>query len=138
MIYLHLLYELPAVLSGTLLIAYLSPWKVSPRVIPLLMFLMALLVLGLPQIIGLALCLTLLAGYFADKLGMSFTGHEPVSLTLPKVSLRRPRIVVKDFVKAAYPDPETVADQEEDDPDEPPQPEPGDQVSTVPSYVPKI
>lgn len=136
MIYLHLLYELPAILAGTTLISYLSPWKMTARAVPLLMFVMALLVMLLPQIFGLALCLSLLAGWLADRLGMSFSGHDPVKVALPK--LRRPKIQLRQFVTRAYPDPETLDAQEEDDVDEPPQQEAGDTVSTVRSYVPAL
>lgn len=127
MIALHLLYELPGALSAALILSRVSPWRVTQRMVPVLLFASALLVLALPQFIGLALCLVLAGGVVASWLGMEFAGQDPVAVKVPSIPrLRRPKIKVTEFAGKAYPDPGAV----EDDAD--PEPE---TVSDVPRYV---
>lgn len=136
--YWHLIYVLPAIIAGTTILAYVSPWKFQARFTPLAMFLVGLLVLCMPEMIDMALALTLPAAWLQERiLGISFTAHDPLPVKFRMPDLRRPKVVLQQFVDRAYPNPDTVEPQAED-PDEPPEHEPGDTVSTVQSYVPAL
>lgn len=101
--YLRLLYELPAVVSGTTMIAYLLPFRFAPRFGPLLMFLVSLAVLAVPENVSLALALMIPAAWLQNVLGIDMHGHDPLVLRLPKIRLRRP--VITEYADKAYPDP---------------------------------
>lgn len=135
--YLRLLYELPGVVAGTTILAYVSPWKIAPRFVPLLMFLVAMLVLRLPEWVSMSLCLTIPAAWLQSRLGIELHGHEPVKITVPK--LRKPKVELRKFVTRAYPDPskETEAPAAEEDAPVP-EHDPGQTVTTVPRYVPAL
>ena len=137
--YLRLLYELPAIIAGTTIVAYMSPWKFQARFLPLVMFIVGLFVLTMPQLIDMALCLTIPAAWLMQRvLGISVDGHDPLKIRLPKVPDRwKKPLPIQQFVTKAYPSPDSPA---EDDADEeiPPEPEESSQVSAVPSYVPSL
>lgn len=103
MIYLHLVYQLPAVAAGTVTVAYLLPWRLAPRFAPLLMFAVALAVLRLPAWIDLALALTIPAAWLTGRLGIDLHSHEPLRVRLPELRLTKPP--VQEYASKAYPDP---------------------------------
>lgn len=137
--YLRLLYELPAIVAGTTIVAYMSPWKFQARFLPLVMFIVGLLVLTMPQLIDMALCLTIPAAWLMQRvLGISVDGHDPLKIKLPVI--RAPKFELRQFATKAYarPDDPDEAEDVPDDVDEPPEQEESSQVSTVPSYVPSL
>lgn len=137
--YLRLLYELPAIVSGTTILAYLSPWKIAHRFMPLIMFLMALTVLNVPEMFSLALCLAIPAAWLQAQLGIELHSHDPLRVTLPK--LRKPKIEIRKFVTRAYPDPsqeDPEPEHDADDPEAPPEHEPPAQVTAVKKFVPSL
>lgn len=136
--YLELIYQLPAIVAGTTLVSYLSPVKIVPRLMPLIMFVVALIVLALPAYPDLALAMTLPAAWLSHYLGISFHDHEP--LGVPKIRLPK-RIEIQKFAAQAFPNPDDeTAGQGDDEEDDAPPPdlEPGGTVSTVRSFVPKL
>lgn len=138
--YLRLIYQLPAIIAGTTMVAYLLPVKVPPRFAPLLLFITGLIVLMLPEFIDMALALTIPVAWIQSKLGIDLHSHEPLKITVPKIRLPK-KLQIQQFVTQAYPDPEAEpaaqeAGEHEDAP--PPELEPGDTVSTVPSFVPRL
>jgi hypothetical protein len=139
--YLRLLYELPAIVSGCTMLAYLLPVKFEIRFAPLLMFVVALLVLWMPEFVDLALCLTIPATYFQENiLGIKMDGHEPLKLTVPKVKLpkRAKPVPIQEFATQAYPDPAAEPEDDEHSDDDPPKLEPPTVISTVKSFVPPL
>lgn len=137
--YLHLIYQLPAIVAGATLVAYLLPVKLPPRFAPLLLFIVGLLVMVLPWSVDIALALTIPAAWLQARLGIDLHSHEPLKLTVPKIRLPR-KIPIRQFVTQAYPNPEDedgATDTEHED-TPPPDPEPGSTVSTVPQYVPRL
>lgn len=135
--YLRLLYELPAIVSGTTILAYLSPWKIEHRFMPAIMFLVALVVLQLPEFIAMSLCLTIPAAWLQAKLGIELHGHEPLKVTLP--AIRKPKVEIKKFVTRAYPDPDAKDEEDEpEDADTPPEHEAGETITDVPKFVPSL
>ena len=138
--YLRLLYELPAIVAGTTIVAYMSPWKFQARLLPLVMFIVGLLVLLMPQLIDMALCLTIPAAWLMQRiLGIEVDNHEPLRVKLP--TIRAPKFELRQFATRAFPNPlDDDADAPEDveDVDDPPEREESSQVSTVPSYVPSL
>lgn len=140
--YLRLIYQLPAIVSGATMVAYLLPVKLPRRFAPLLLFITSLLILLLPEIIDMALALTLPAAWLQDKLGIDLHSHEPLRITMPKIRLPK-KIPIQQFVTRAYPHPDdTVPVQEgtgqDEDPGEPPALEASQTVSTVKSFVPPL
>jgi hypothetical protein len=129
MTWLHLLYQLPAIVAGTTLVSYMSPVKIAHRALPLIMFLVSLIVLALPVFPDLAMALTLPAAWLANFLGISLTGHEPVNVgpavekARAGVQAARERIrpakpvEVTPFVDRAYPAPGDAAELEAADAD---------------------
>lgn len=101
--YLHLIYQLPAVVAGTVTVAYVLPWKLAPRFAPLLMFAVALAVMRIPAWVCLALALTIPAAWLSGKLGIDLHSHEPLKIRLPQ--LRMTRMPLTEFAERAYPDP---------------------------------
>lgn len=150
--YLRLLYELPAIVAGTTMLSYLSPWKVQARFIPLLMFIVGLLVLTMPVVVSLALGLTIPAAWLQKQLGIVTEGHEPLNVgpvtakvkgVVQKIRDRygKPELIIKKFVEHAYPSPddETAGqDTSEVVDDEPPEHEPGETVTDIPKFVPSL
>lgn len=137
--YLRLLYELPAIVSGTTILAYMSPWKIAHRFMPLIMFLMALLVLQVPEFISLAMCLAIPAAYLQAKLGIDLHSHDPLKIKLPAV--RKPKFELRQFVTKAYPSPDEQDAEPEEAPEEdeaPPEHEDNEQVTAVKKYVPSL
>lgn len=132
--YFRLLYELPAVVAASTMLAFLSPWQFRSRFAPLIMFLAGLLVLMLPEFIDMALCITIPAAWLQSKLGIDMHGHEPLKLSLPVIRLKRAQ--VKQFVTSAFTDPDRT-DTGDDMPLEP-EPERNCTASTVQSFVPPI
>jgi hypothetical protein len=106
--WVHLIYELPAVAAGTVLLAYLLPWKLQPRFAPLLLFCVALAVMKLPPWIDLALAMTIPAAYLLGKLGVDLHSHEPLRIKL--TGLKPLRVPLQEFAKRAYPDPAGVSE----------------------------
>lgn len=143
--YLHLLFQLPAIVAGTTMVSYLSPVKIPPRAMPLVMFLIGLIVLILPATPDLALALTLPAAWLSNYLGISFHSHEPLKVTLPE-KLRLPKkITIQRFAAHAYPSPddeaagqEIVEDAGEHEDAPPTAHEAGTTVSTVKPFVQAI
>lgn len=138
--YLHLIYQLPAIVAGATMAAYLLPVRLPPRYAPLLLFITGLIVMLLPEFIDMALALTIPAAWLQSKLGIDLHSHEPLKVSLPKIRLPK-KIAIQQFVTQAYPNPDDeTAGQEvveqEDAP--PPDLETGDTVSTVPSFVPRL
>ena len=138
--YLRLLYELPAIVAGTTIIAYMSPWKFQTRFLPLVMFLVGLLVLRVPELLDLALALTIPAAWLQERvLGISVDGHEPLKVPVRALKLPK-RIQLRNFATRAYPDPNTEVPQEPQETSDDPQPapEPGAAVTDVPKWVPRL
>lgn len=127
--YLRLLYDLPAVVAGSVIVAYLSPWQFRARFAPLVMFVIGLLVLCAPQLVDLALALTIPAAWLVRALGIDVYGQVPLKVTLPRVRFRN--VQVRQFVEGAYPVPgsdgEPVTEYGE-----------GAAGTTVKSFVPRI
>lgn len=139
-LYLRLLYELPAVLGGTTMLAYLSPVKFDVRFSPLLMFVVGLLVQLLPPVVGIALAMALAAAWLQFVLGISLTEHEPlkVQVKLPKLPRQVP---IRQFVTRAYPDPAAEPEDPNEiviEEDEVPSHEPPEGTTVVPKYVPSL
>lgn len=141
--YLHLIWQLPAIVAGTTMLAYVSPWKIQPRFMPLLMFIIGMIVLTCPAFVSLALGLTIPAAYLQSKLGIDLHSHEPLKITLPQI--RKPQVLLREFAARAYPSPadeaagqDTSEVVEEHDPEDPPKHEPGSNVTVVPNYVPPL
>jgi hypothetical protein len=110
--YVDLAWQLPAIVSGTTIVAYLWPRKMLPHFAPFLTFLVALVVLALPAYPDLALALVLPVAIIHKVVGVSLTGHDPVPVKLPTVKqvrekIRPPKFQLKNFVTRAYPDPAT-------------------------------
>ena len=140
--YFHLIWQLPAIVAGTTMLAYLSPWKIQPRFMPLLMFIIGMIVLTCPPFVSLALGLTIPAAYLQNKLGIELHGHEPLNITLPKLPAKiRERfekpLPIQPYAGKAYPNPAEEPEAGEHE-DEPPEQEPGDTVTDVPKYVPPL
>lgn len=133
--YLKLLYELPAVLGGTLILAYASPWKLNLRHAPLMMFLVGLLVQFLPGFIDIALALVIPAGWLQAFLGIELAAHAPLKVTVPKLPRK---VQLQEFATRAYPNPDDDSPERPDDEETPPEPEESPQVNTVRSFVPKL
>lgn len=125
-IYWRLLFEIPAILSGTVMVAYLWPKRITPHFVPALMFLVALVVLALPAYIDLALAVIPLVAKIQQYLGIDLTNHEPVKvpdLTNVRNRLRLSKATLQTFVTRAYPAPGTEAPE----PVPEPEPEPPEQ-----------
>lgn len=146
--YYHLIYQLPAILAGTTIAAYLSPVKLPPRFAPLLMFLVGLIVLAVPEVVSMALALTVPAAWLQTIFKIDLHSHEPLKVTIPKVKLRKPKFELRNFITKAYPNPDAPVTEPADDADEEPLSERGEvpivksgagaTVSTVPRYVPSL
>lgn len=142
--YLQLIFELPALVSATVMIAYLLPVKFEPRFAPLLMFIVGLLVLNMPETIDMALCLALPAAWLQRLLGIDLHGHEPLNVgpavekarsaaVAARDRVRKPKPVeLVEFATRAYPSPDAEAEPEAEDP------EPPVQAGTVKSFVPPL
>lgn len=144
--YLRLLYELPAIVAGTTILAYLSPVKIAHRFTPLLMFIVGLVVLQLPEFIDMALCLTIPAAWLLGQFSIDLHGHEPlkVSVKLPKLPNRIP---IRQFVTRAYPDPAAETGEPDDEDESPTErgevpvvksQEPPELVTEVQKFVPPL
>jgi hypothetical protein len=93
----HLIYIVPAIFSGTTMLGYLSPVKVSARFLPLLTFLVALLAIVLPMKIH---------RFFRIDL----TAHQPVSVTQALRIGKGLQDGITEFAAKAYPRPEDDVD----------------------------
>jgi hypothetical protein len=103
--YWHLLYELPAIVSGTVMFAYLWPRRITPHFVPLVTFIFALIVMVLPVLPVLALALTLPVGMIQKFVGLSMTEHDPLelpSLAEVREKIRPAKFELRQFVTRAY------------------------------------
>jgi hypothetical protein len=73
---MNLLYDVPAIVSGTAMVAYLWPRKILPHVVPLLTF----IVLALPVFPDVALALVLPVAIIHKLFSISLTEHELLAL----------------------------------------------------------
>lgn len=139
--YYHLFFQIPALVSGVTMVAYLLPVRFEPRFAPLLMFVIALLVLVMPVTIDMALCLALPAAWLQKFLGIDLHGNEPLNIgpavegakkaaqaARDRVRKRKP-VEAIEYATKAFPSPDDVSE---------PDPEPPEQVSTVRSFVPAL
>ena len=132
--YYHLIYQVPAIVSGTTMLAYLYPRRVLPHFIPLLTFLVSLGVLVMPVLPAVALAVTPLVALFHQVLGLNLTAHEV--LEVPKASavrakIRRPKVTLRQFVTRAYPAPGSDEPAEETT-------EEVSEESQVTSFIPEL
>jgi hypothetical protein len=151
--YWHLLVDLPAIIGASSMLALLSPWRMQPRAVPALLFIVAMIVLVLPTLPVVALALMLPAALLQRYLGIDLHGHEAADYS-PAVEkardatraarqrARRPKpVAVTQFVTHAFPAPEDAAelahadaDVEDDPADTPatpstePEPSPAEQM----------
>jgi hypothetical protein len=103
--YFNLIYQLPAIVSGTALVAYLWPRRITPHFIPLLTFVVALIVLALPVFPAVALALCLPVGIIHKLIGVSLTGHDPLelpSLAEVREKIQPPKFELRQFVTRGY------------------------------------
>lgn len=149
--YWHLLFQIPALFTGATFLAFLSPWKVTPRLQMVIYIVSALIVLALPVYPALALALVGPVAFLHKLFGVSLTSvDDPVKLPVEKTVkvaksvagyVRKPKAApVTQFLTRAYPNP---ADGEETEPEVAPEeaPVPKEQpafVSNVRKFVPDL
>lgn len=142
--YLHLLYELPAIVSGTTMLAYLWPRKITPHFVPLLTFIVALIVLALPGYIDIALALVLPVALLHAWLGVSLTGHDPIkapSLKEIREKIKPAKFELRQFVTRAYMPGGVPAKTPDDEPvveDSAVSQEVPEQKTATKSYIPEL
>lgn len=140
--YYHLIYELPAIVSGTTMLAYLWPRKITPHFVPLLTFIVALIVMVLPVLPVVALALVLPVAMLHKWLNVSLTGHEPIevpSLKEIREKIRPAKFELRQFVTRAYtPDGVPGGDVEAEVKDSPVSEEEPAQQTAVKSFVPEL
>lgn len=137
-----LLLWIPAIVSGTAMLGYIWPGHIKPHAVPVITFLVALVVLKLPEYPDLALALMPVVAIVQKFLGISLTDHEPLKLPemkklraqVDKISSSKTPLV--NFVQRGYgpagqnkpvKPPETAADEPE--PEKAPAPLPKPSVS---------
>lgn len=135
--YLRLLYELPAIMACSFIVANLLPVRIDTRVVPVIMFCAGLVVLALPAYVSLSLALTIPAALVMARLGMPLTAHEPIKYHVPKHIKTKTKGLTKTFASRAYvrPGEET---HEYLDADVPPEQPAGETHSSVKSFVPPL
>lgn len=101
----HLLYAVPAIFSGSTLLSYLSPVKISARLVPLLTLLTALAVLAMPLSIDIALAIVPAVAVLHRFFGVSLSAHEPVSVTRLFRIAKEAQTEITQFAARAYPRP---------------------------------
>lgn len=101
----HLLYIVPAIFSGSTLLSYLSPVKVSARLVPLLTFITALIALALPVSIDIALAVVPAVAVLHRFFGVSLSGHAPLSVTNLFRMGKGLQTEITEFAAKAYPRP---------------------------------
>lgn len=139
----HLLLDLPAIIGASSMISLLSPWRMQPRAVPALLFIIGLIVMLLPMLPVVALALMLPAALIQKYLGIDLHGHEPLNAA-PAVEtaksaaqsarerVRKPkRAEVTEFVTKAYPAPGDAAELDDDAADDP-----GDPTASTPDTGP--
>lgn len=139
--YLHLLWQLPAIVSGTTMLAYLWPRKITPHFVPLLTFIVALIVLALPGYIDIALALVLPVALLHSWLGVSLTGHDPIkapSLKEIREKIKPAKFELRQFVTRAYTPGGAPEERAEEVKDSPVAQEEPAQTSAVKSFVPEL
>lgn len=134
--YLKLLYELPAIMAGVTVVCNLAPVTVDKRLIPALVFAMALVVLQVPEYVDLSLALTLPAGMLLAFIGIRLTEHEPIKYHVPKH--RKRKAPDQTFADRPYERPGTETEPQDDEEEIPPEQEAGETLSVVRSFVPKL
>lgn len=147
--YVRLLLDLLAIVGGSSILAFLSPWQVTARVIPLLIFVTAMIVMVLPTLPLVALAMMLPTALIQKLLGIKLTGHEPLDV-VPAIEKAKSAAEsarerfgkskpaeVTQFVTRAFPHPDQpdeaeLADDEaavdDDAPEDEPAPSPVDQA----------
>jgi hypothetical protein len=75
--YVRLVLDLLAIIGGSSMVALLSPWRVQPRAVPLLLFVVALVVMVLPLTVVLAMSLMVPAALIMRYLGIELADNEP-------------------------------------------------------------
>jgi hypothetical protein len=144
--YLHLLYQLPAVFTGSVMVSRLLPFKLDKRYGPLLTFLVALCVLLLPVLPDMALALIWPVDLLHRFHKTTVTGHEPVKV--PGVAqvrkrLKPPRCDITKYATRAYlrmgeePAPAGPPEDDEDAPGEVPVVK-SDDPPAIRSYIPAL
>lgn len=113
----HLLYIVPAIFSGSTLLSYLSPVKVSARLVPLLTFITALIVLALPLSIDLALAVVPAVAVLHRFFGVSLSGHAPLGVTNLLRMGKGLQTEITEFASKAYPRPGEDVDTAVTEPD---------------------
>jgi hypothetical protein len=106
----HLIYIVPAIFSGTTMLGYLSPVKVSARFLPLLTFLVALLAIVLPMKIDVALAVVPAVAMLHRFFRIDLTAHQPVSVTQALRIGKGLQDGITEFAAKAYPRPEDDVD----------------------------
>lgn len=109
--YTQLIFEIPAAVAASVMFVNIMPFTFDKKLNPWIMFCAALLVLGLPHFIVLALAMTIPMGMIYGWTGIRLQGHEPVKIPVAQVvgaakKIKIPKKTeVKDFLTREYPVP---------------------------------
>jgi hypothetical protein len=119
--YFRLVLDLLAVIGGSSMVSLLSPWRMTARFVPALLFIVGMIVIVLPTLAVAALALMLPAAWIQKLLGIELVGHEPLNVgpavekarnaaqaAREKVLPSKP-VEVTQFVDRPYPSPEDAA-----------------------------
>jgi hypothetical protein len=146
--WLHLIYQVPAVFTGSVLVSRCLPFKLNARYGTLLTFLVALVVLLMPVLPDMALALIWPVDILHRFHGVSLAGQDPVKV--PGVAqvrkrLKPPTFDIKKYATRAYVRPGEEQPESPDDVPESPDDAPGEeeteapeQVQAVKSYIPEL
>lgn len=111
--YWMLLIEIPAAVSASVMFVNVLPFALDKKLNPWIMFLAALLVLGLPTFLQVALAMAIPMGLIYGWTGIRLQGHEPVKLpveqakALTKMIKIPKKTEVSTFLTKEYPNPES-------------------------------
>ena len=106
-----------AATAGSAMVANLLPFSIDKKLNPLVMFLAALIALGLPHVIILALAMTIPMGLIYGWTGIRLQGHVPVRLPVQETLALAKRIKVPKrvetsvFLAQEFPNPESAVDK---------------------------
>ncbi len=124
--YWHLIFQIPAIISGATIVSDLLPFTLDRRYVALLVFLVALVVLNAPVIVSLALGLVLVSSIVSKYLGVSFSGKEPVPFGKYRTAIThavqektagwRKKIDAFPYLTRAYPEGTEEMPEAEDEP----------------------